>query len=130
MKKATPLGSEKHPNHQNDYESLEKHILSVYHSAVYITSHDLVVIGRELGYDLPLKERDILLKKMLGNARDDGKLSTLLGKLSLLLKRRAQTYVQLGDEHAKARGVISEWLHKAKATDLLIKREAAKARDE
>ena len=130
MEKATPLSYAKHPNHHNNYESLEKHILSVYHSGVYISSHDLVVIGRELGYDLPLKERGRLLKKMLGNARDDGKLSSLLGELALLLKRRAQIYVKLGNEHTKAREAISVWLHKAKTTDLLIKREAAKAHDE
>jgi hypothetical protein len=127
MDKATPLSNTKYQNCQSGYESLEKHILSVYHSGVYVSSHDLVLIGRELGYDLPLKERDILLRKMLGNARTDGKLSDLLGKLTLLLKRRTEAYTQLGNTHVKAREVISEWLHKAKVTDLLIKREAAKA---
>ncbi|MEA3418727.1 MAG: hypothetical protein U9Q90_04945 [Campylobacterota bacterium] len=130
MEKTTPLSAVKHQNRQSDYESLEKHILSVYHSGVYVSSHDLVVIGKELDYDLPLKERDILLRKMLGDAKVEGKLSDLLGKLALLLKRRAQIYTQLGNEHIEAREVISGWLHKAKATDLLIKREAAKAQYE
>ncbi len=124
MERITAL---KHQNRQSDYESLEKHILSVYHSGVYISSHDLVEIGKTLGYDLPLKERDILLRKMLGDAKKNGKLTELLGQLSLLLKRRAQIYTQLGNANIPAREVISQWLHKAKSTDLLIKREAAKS---
>jgi len=124
MERTTAL---KHQNHQSDYESLEKHILSVYHSGVYVSSHDLVEIGKTLGYDLPLKERDILLRKILGDAKKDGKLTELLDQLGLLLKRRAQIYTLLGNEHIPAREVISQWLHKAKSADWLIKREAAKS---
>lgn len=127
MKKATAL---KHQNRQSDYESLEKHILSVHHSGVYVSSHDLVEIGKTLDYDLPLKERDILLRKMLGDAKKDGKLTELLGQLGLLTKRRAQIYTQLEKVHMPAREVISQWLQKAKSTDLLIKREAAKSQYE
>lgn len=123
MEKTTAL---KQQNRQSDYESLEKHILSVYRSGVYVSSHDLVEIGKTLEYDLPLKERDILLKKMLGDAKKEGKLTELLDQLSLLLKRRAQVYTQLGNEHSPASEMTSQWLHKIKSTDLLIKREAAK----
>lgn len=127
MEKTTPLTSVQHQNNQSDYETLEKHILSAHHSGVYVSSHDLVQIGRELGYDPGYKERDILLKRMLGDAKQDGKLTDLLAKLGQLLKKRAQIYTQLGNEHMAARDMISEWLQKAKSTDLLIKREAAKA---
>ncbi len=117
----------KHNNRQSDYETLEKQILSVYHSGVYITSHDLVQIGAQLEYDLPLKERDILLKKLLGDAKKDGKLVLLLQKIGALLKHRAEIYTKLGNNHMPAREPISQWLHKAKSTDLLIKREIQKA---
>ena len=127
MDKTTPLKYPQHQNRQSDYESLEKHILSVYHSAVYVSSHDLVMIGRELGYDLPHKERDILLRKLLGDTKVDEKLPELLAKLGQLLKRRADIYTQLGNEHMPARAIITEWLHKAKTTDRLIKSEASKA---
>ncbi len=120
----------KHNNRQNDYETLEKQILSVYHSGVYITSHDLVAIGARLDYDLPYKERDILLKKLLGDAKKDGKLVALLQNIGLLLKHRAEIYSKFGDLHMPAREVISGWLHKAKSTDLLIKREIQKAQYE
>lgn len=127
MNKTTPLYSIKHEDRQSDYETLEKHILSVYHSGVYVSSYDLVVIGHALGYDLPLKERDILLSKMLGDAKTDGRLSDLLKELRQLLKKRAQRYRQLGDSHEAVRSVISVWLHKAKAADTLIQKEISKA---
>lgn len=127
MEKTTPL---QHQNRQSDYESLEKHILSVYHSGVYVSSHDLVEIGKKLDYPLPHKERDILLRKMLGDAKRDGKLADLLSQLGQLLRQRAHVYTQLGNDHPPAREIISQWLHKAKATDLLIKREITMAQYE
>jgi len=127
MEKTTPLHNVKHQNRQSDYDSLEKHILSVFHSGVYISSHDLVTIGRELEYDYPLKERDILLRRMLGDTKKDGRLTELLAKLAQLLKQRAQTYTQLGNDYMAMREIISIWLQKAKTTDKLIKSEIAKA---
>jgi len=130
MEKTTPLHNVKHQNRQSDYDSLEKHILSVFHSGVYISSHDLVTIGRELEYDYPLKERDILLRRMLGDTKKDGRLTELLAKLAQLLKQRAQTYTQLGNDYMALREIISTWLQKAKTTDRLIKSEIAKAHHE
>ncbi len=124
MEKTTPL---KHQNRQNDYESLEKHILSVFHSGVYVSSHDLVQIGNAMGNEYPYKERDILLKKMLGDARENGNFNELLAKLTALLKHRAAIYTELGNTHMAARDVISRWLQKAKTTDRLIKSEISKA---
>jgi hypothetical protein len=127
MEKTTPLPNLKHQNRQSDYDSLEKHILSVFHSGVYISSHDLVTIGKELEYDYPLKERDILLRRMLGDTKKDGNFTQLLAKLAQLLKKRAETYTQLGNEYMATRAIISIWLQKAKTTDRLIKSEMAKA---
>jgi len=123
MEKTTPLT---HINRQSDYESLEKFTLSVYHSGVYVSTHDLVQIGHAMGNEYPYKERDVLLRKMLGDAKDTGRLEELLTHLTHLLKARAEIYSELGNQHMAARGIISKWLHKAKTTDRLIKSEIAK----
>jgi hypothetical protein len=115
---------------QNDYESLEKQLLSLFHSGVYISSYDIVTIGEKIGYKLPLKERDILLRRVIGDAKKDAKLKELLEHFGLLIEKRAKKYRALGDEHPHAREVISSWIHKAKSTNLLLKREMMKADDE
>ncbi len=110
---------------QNEYETLEKQLLSLFHSGIYISSYDIVQLGKAIGYDLPLKERNILLSRLLGNAKKDNKIKSLFDALSALIKHRAMQYTKLGNNHPHARPIISAWLQKAKATDLLIKREIA-----
>ncbi|MDD5405309.1 MAG: hypothetical protein PHE73_00020 [Sulfurovaceae bacterium] len=113
----------KHENRQNEYETLEKQILSLYYSGIYISSYDIVQLGKNIGYELPLKERNILFSKLLGDAKKDNKIKNLFVAVSNLIKHRAMQYTELGNLHPYARPMISIWLQKAKATDLLIKRE-------
>jgi len=113
-------------NRQNDYESLEKHLLSTYASGVYISSNDLVEIAKKLDIELPFKERDILMRKLFGEMKEQNRLSDLLVQLILFFKERATTYTRLGNRHIDARDVIGIWLQKAKSTDMLLKHEAQK----
>lgn len=115
----------KFENRQNEYETLEKQLLSLFRSGLYISSHDIVQLGKTIGYDLPLKERNILLSKLLGEAKKDNKIKSLFDAVSALIKHRAMQYTELGNMHPHARPLISLWLQKAKSTDLLIKREMA-----
>jgi len=111
---------------QSDYESMEKHLLSTYSSGVYISSYDLVEIGKKLGVELPLKERDILMRKLFGDMKEAGKLGDLLAQFMLFFKDKTTTYTRLGNQHIDARDVIGNWMQKAKSTDMLLKREAQK----
>ncbi len=113
-------------NRQNDYESLEKHLLSTYSSGVYISSFDLVQIGAKLGLELPLKERDVLIRKLFGEMKEHNRLGELLAHFMLLLKDRTTTYIRLGNQHLDAREVIGVWMQKAASTDRLLKHEAQK----
>lgn len=115
----------KFKDRQNEYETLEKQLLSLFHSGIYISSYDIVQLGKAIGYDLPLKERNILLSRLLGDAKKDNKTKDLFDAVSALIKHRAMQYTELGNMHPHARPIISIWLQKAKSTDLLIKREMA-----
>ncbi len=110
---------------QNEYETLEKQLLSLFHSGIYISSYDIMQLGKAIGYDLPLKERNILLSKLLGDAKKDNKTKELFAAISAFIMHRAMQYTELGNNHPHARPIISAWLQKAKSTDLLIKREAS-----
>lgn len=113
-------------NRQSDYESLEKHLLSTYSSGVYISSYDIVVMAQKLGIELPLKERDVLMRKLFGDMKEQNRLGDLLAQLILFFKDRATLYTRLGNQHIDARDVIGNWMQKAKSTDMLLKREVQK----
>ena len=111
----------KHKDLQNEYESLEKQLLALFYSGVYISSNDLIGISKKLNYNLPLKERNILLQKLMGDAKKDNKLIELLGYLRDLLKIKGSDYIKLGEKYPYAQNIIGSWLQKAKSTDRLIK---------
>jgi hypothetical protein len=113
-------------NRQSDYESLEKHLLSTYSSGVYISSYDLIQIAKKLDVELPFKERDILIRKLFGEMKEQNRLNDLLAQFMLFFKDKATTYTRLGNRYIDARDVIGNWLQKAKSTDMLLKREAQK----
>jgi len=111
---------------QSDYESLEKHLLSTYFSGVYISSYDLVQIAKRLDVELALKERDVLMRKLFGEMKEQNRLNDLLAQFMLFFKDRATAYTRLGNQHMDARDIIGSWIQKAKSTDMLLKREAQK----
>jgi len=110
-------------NENQDFESLEKRLLSLYFSGVYISTKDIVEIGAKFGYELDFKPREILLKKLLIDAQKEGKFVDILSELRVWLKSRANLYNHLGNEHIDARDAIGLWLHKAKTTDTILKNE-------
>jgi hypothetical protein len=113
----------RHIDKQNDYESLGKRLLSLFHSGVYISSYDIVKIGDKIGYTLPFKQRDILLQKLIGEAKREKKLKVLITHIQALILIRMEQYRKLGNEHPYARETISGWLQKAKSTHLLLQKE-------
>jgi hypothetical protein len=116
-------------NEDSDFESLEKRILSLFFSGVYLSTKDIVEIGGKFGYELDFKPREVILKKLLIDAKKDGKFVDILSEIRAWLKARAGVYSYLGDEHIDARDVISLWLHKAKTTDTILKNEILKAQN-
>lgn len=116
----------KHEDRQSEYETLEKQLLSLFHSGIYISSYDIVQIGKNIGLDLPFKDRDILLKSLFAKAKSQDNLGEALRYVGLYIRDRANKYTLLGNEYPHARPLISSWLQKAKATDALLKREMAR----
>lgn len=116
----------KHEDRQSEYETLEKQLLSLFHSGIYISSFDVVQIGKAIGLDMPFKDRDVLLKSLFAGAKKEDKFSEALRQIGLYIRERANKYTVLGNEYPHARPLISSWIQKAKATDALLKREMAR----
>jgi len=116
----------KHEDRQSEYETLEKQLLSLFHSGIYISSYDVIQIGKSIGLDMPFKERDVLLKSLFAKAKEANQFSEALRHITIFIKDRANQYTVLGNEFPHARPIITKWLQKAKATDALLKREIAR----
>ncbi|MDD5360277.1 MAG: hypothetical protein PHI79_03815 [Sulfurovaceae bacterium] len=113
----------KHKDSQSPYESLEKQLLSLFFSGIYISSHDIRQLGEKIGIELPVKDRNILLSKLFGDANKNQKSKELLVVISDFIKSRAMQYTILGNNYPHTKPLVSKWLQKAKSTDLLIQRE-------
>jgi len=113
----------KQQNQTSPYESLEKQLLSLFFSGLYISSHDIRQIGAKIGIELPVKDRNILLSRLFGDANKENKTKELYLAISDLIRSRAMQYAILGNNYPHTKPLILKWLQKAKATDLLLKRE-------
>lgn len=113
----------KHKDTQNPYETLEKQLLSLFFSGIYISSHDIKQLGAKIGIELPIKDRNILLSRLFGDANKENKNKELYMAISDFIKSRAMQYMVLGNNYPHTKPLISKWLQKAKSTDLLLKRE-------
>ncbi|BBG64724.1 hypothetical protein NNO_0022 [Hydrogenimonas sp.] len=105
------------------YEGVENHLLALFYSGVYITGADFVEIGKELGLDLPMKDRSALLKQIMRHAHDNGLTQKMLAQFIKLLKRRIESYTALARNFPEASDLTREWIHKANSTILLLQRE-------
>lgn len=113
----------KQKNQTSPYESLEKQLLSLFFSGIYISSHDIRQLGVKIGIELPVKDRNILLSRLFGDANKENKNIELYAAISDFIKSRAREYTALGNNYPHTKPLVSKWLQKAKSTDLLIKRE-------
>lgn len=113
----------KQQNQSSPYESLEKQLLSLFFSGIYISSHDIRQLGAKVDIELPVKDRNILLSRLFGDANKANKNKELYMAISDLLRSRAMEYTMLGNNYPHAKPLIFKWLQKAKSTDLLLKRE-------
>ncbi len=105
------------------YESVESRLLALFYSGVYITNAEIVEIGKELGLDLPMKERSALLKHLMRHAHDNRETSRMLKSFITLLKKRITAYRELAQNFPEASDIVGEWIQKANSTILLLQRE-------
>ncbi len=105
------------------YEGVERHLMALFYSGVYITNADIVHVGQKLGLELPMKDRAALLKQLMRFAHEEGKKGEMMREFHTLIEMRIDHYSRLLGEFPEASPLIGEWLRKARATALLLQRE-------
>ncbi|WP_201352203.1 hypothetical protein [Hydrogenimonas urashimensis] len=117
----------KHPRYNDPlppaYEGVERQLMALFYSGVYITNADIVKVGKSLGLQLPLKERTALLKQIMQHAYDNDMKPAMLQAFIQLLQERIKSYQTLAQAFPTAAPLIQTWIQKARSTAMLLQRE-------
>ncbi|WP_300368992.1 hypothetical protein [Hydrogenimonas sp.] len=105
------------------YEGVERQLMALFYCGAYITNADIVKIGRTMGLDLPLKDRMVLLKRLMLHAHENNMKPQMMQGFIGLLQSRMKIYQDLAQNYPDAAPLIQEWIQKAHSTILLLQRE-------
>ncbi len=105
------------------YEGVERHLMAVFYSGVYVTNADIVKVGKSLGLDLPMKDRMALLKQIMRHAYENNMKAQMMQGFIQLLQERTKTYHTLAQNFPAAAPLMQQWIQKARSTTLLLQRE-------
>ena len=105
------------------YEGVERHLMALFYSGVYVTNADIAKVAKSLGLDLPLKDRVALLKQIMHYAHENNIKPQMMQGFIELLQERAKTYNDLVQNFPSAAPLIQNWIQKARSTILLLQRE-------
>lgn len=105
------------------FQNIETHFLNVFHAGVYISSQELSDIGKENNLDIPLKNREIVIKNLLNGANEAGSLSTVMLQISALIKARIATLNEFAKQYPLAAPFLQNQIQRSTSTDLLLKQQ-------
>ena len=108
----------------NKYSHLTKQILALHFSGAYITNKEFVEIGRNIGIEIDLADREKVFKNILSKAIEQKKEEDFFSEISKLLKKRFDEYKKLSNEFPNSKEIIHVWMQKLKSIDMLIRQRA------
>ena len=105
------------------YEGVERHLMALFYSGVYVTNADIVKVGKLLGLDLPLKDRMALLKQIMHHAHENNMKPQMMQGFIQLLQERTKIYNDLAQNFPTTAPLIQQWIQKVRSTIMLLQRE-------
>ncbi|BCD68908.1 hypothetical protein [Nitratiruptor sp. YY09-18] len=103
---------------------LEKQILALHYNGTYITNFDFKKAGEEIGIEVDLADREKMLKYLLKNANEAGKMPQLAQALATLMQKRIATYNKLLENYPNAKDIIVQYIQKTRSTIMLLQQRA------
>lgn len=101
----------------------EKSMLSLYSSGVYISTKDIVALGKKLDIELPYKTRRIILQKLFIEAKAKDQFANLVALVSQMIDAKSQKLLEMSKHYAATAAVIQPLIQKANSTKMLLQRE-------
>lgn len=105
---------------QSKYQHLINQLLTLFFSGVYITSEEMILIGKKLGYELPSKNRELLLKNLFAMAEKDNKTAFILDEFLFLLNERFSEYKNLTMTYPGINEVSMNWAQRINTIKRLL----------
>lgn len=110
-------------NETSPFLALETHFLNAFHSGLYISAAELAAIGKRHSMQLPLKTRELMIKKLLNDANEEGKLSSVIADIAALIEGRIAQMNELARDYPGAASFLQSLIQKASSSNLLLKRQ-------
>lgn len=118
------MGNRKHERERSKFTALENHFLNTFFSGLYLSQADLIGIGNNVGIDLAMNTRELLIKSLLNKADEQGALMQVIAALNAVIDERIQEYHRLALAYPLAREPLAKLAQKAGGTKALLAREA------
>lgn len=114
----------RHFDERSQFFSLENHFLNTFFSGLYFSAVDFILIGREVGLDLQMHSREMLIKELLNQSNENGKLSDVITAMNRVIDERISACHRLSLEYPSARQPLAKLAQKASGSKALLAREA------
>jgi hypothetical protein len=105
------------------YQHVINQLLTLYFSGVYITSKDIMVMGNALGFELPSKNREILLKTLFAECEKMEKMPQLCDGFIRLLQARLHEYKTLTSTFKSIHGISGLWIQRINTLIRLLQQQ-------
>lgn len=116
MKKRKEDDSSKH-------QFLINQLLTLFFSGIYITTSDLLRIAKKLGFEMPSKSREIILKNLFAQSEKESKSWLLYDELITLLQSRVLKYREITTSFPAIQSVSGQWARKSNTIIRLLQQE-------
>lgn len=114
----------RYESERSKFTALENHFLNTFFSGLYISSGDLILLGKEVGMPMQMNSRELLIKELLNKSHDAGTLPQVIAGLNRTIDERIAAYHRLSLEYPEAQTPLAKLAQKASGTKNLLARES------
>lgn len=114
----------RHFDERSQFFVLENHFLNTFFSGLYFSATDFIAIGQGVGLDLQMHSREMLIKELLNQSNEAGKLGDVIAAMNRIIDERISTCHRLSLEYPSARAPLAKLAQKASGSKALLAREA------
>ena len=117
-------GKRRHSEERSKFTALENHFLNTFFSGLYISSAELIALGKANGLDMEMNSREKLIKELLNKSHENGTLTQVIAGLNRIIDERIGEYHRLSIEYPEALAPMAKLAQKANGTKSLLARES------
>ena len=113
-------GGKRREEKQSPYSGVERQLLNTFFSGLYFSAKEFVDLGKELDLDLPVKGRELIIKKIIAEVSKRGDMPMFVEKLSAMIDRKKDEYEVLLQNYPNSSDTLSPLIQKAVSTKKLL----------